>query len=275
MLPVYASTGAFITRKNGRNIRLVETVAPEIHADGFEFLMFDSWNDNIGEIRKILKNAPVRFPVMHLDKAIGDALSERGADGEDDAMRFLSRDIETALAIGAKKLVLHLWNGPSADDRFDAMLPAASRFFDLAKSAQLELTIENVISRSFTSLERLRTLSEYDSRLVFTYDTKMAHLKNENALLKDDEWRFLFSDHKISHLHVNDSSVLRHNGARLAVLHMGEGDVDFESFFGIVKETGFSGTLTVESTSVREDGTVEVEKLNNTLSKVRAFLKNR
>jgi len=271
-IPVYASTGAFITRKNGRNIRLVETVAPLIAADGFEFLMFDSWNDQIGEIRSVLKNAPVSFPVIHTDKSIGDALSEKGRDGEDDAVRILSRDIETALFIGAKKLVVHLWNGPSADRRFDEFLPAASRLFSLAESAGLEMTIENVISSEHLALERLRSLALYDSRLTFTYDTKMAHLKNENALLSENEWQFLFKDQKITHLHVNASSVSRHSGGRLTVLHMGEGDVDFESFFRLVRQSSFAGTATVESTSVRDDGSIDAEKLNRTLTRVREML---
>ena len=271
-IPVYASTGAFITRKNGRNFRLVETVAPKICADGFEFLMFESWNDIIGEVRSVLKNAPVSFPVVHLDKSIGDALSEKGAGGEDDAVRILSRDIETALIIGAKKLVLHLWNGPFADRKFDEILPIASRLYDLAESAKIEMTVENVISAEFLALERLKALSDADSRLTFTYDTKMAHLKNENALLDDDKWRFLFEDQKISHLHVNDSSVSRHSGGRLTVMHMGEGEVNFESFFGVVKKYAFSGTATVESTSVRDDGSVEIEKLNQTLIKAKAGL---
>ena len=134
------------------------------------------------------------------------------------------------------------------------------------------MTIENVISAEHLALERLRSLALYDSRLTFTYDTKMAHLKSENALLSKDEWQFLFKDRKISHLHINDSSVSRHSGGRLTVLHMGEGDVDFESFFRLVRQSSFAGTATVESTSVRDDGSIDAEKLNRTLTRVREML---
>lgn len=271
-IPVYVSTGTFITRKNGRNFRLVESVGPMLHADGFEFLMFDSWNDRIREIRSFLKQSGASFPVMHPDKAIGDALSVHGAAGEEEAVRILSRDLETALAIGAKKMVLHLWNGPEADKRFDEILPAARRLFELSQSAGVELTVENVISAECLALQRLKALSEFDSRFTFTYDTKMAHLKNENALLEKDEWKFLFSENKVTHLHVNDSSVSRHSGGRLTVLHMGEGDVDFISFFRHLKNMRYNGTATVESTSVNDDGTCDTEKLNRTLDRVREGL---
>ena len=77
MIPVYASTGAFVTRKNNRNYRLIGPVGEQMHADGIEFLMFDSWNDEIREIRSYLKSTGHAFPVLHMDKSIGEILSEK------------------------------------------------------------------------------------------------------------------------------------------------------------------------------------------------------
>ncbi len=269
MIPVYASTGAFVTRKNNRNYRLIGPVGEQMHADGFEFLMFDSWNDEIGEIRSYLKSTGHSFPVLHMDKCIGEILSEKGEDGFEESLRLFERDLETAIAIGSKKLVLHLWNGRHSDAHFEESLPIASGFNALAKEAGVILAIENVIPKTELSVDRLLAMSGFDNSLHFTYDTKMAHLKNENPLLATEKYLPLLTDEKITHFHMNDSDPNLFYDGRLQVLHMGEGTVDFAAIFALLKKTAYSGTVTVESTSVERDGTPRIEKMNNTLDAVR------
>ena len=59
----------------------------------------------------------------------------------------------------------------------------------------------------------------------------------------------------------------------LRVRHIGDGHVDFAPFFERVKASGFTGFATVESTSVLPDGTVDTQKLNRSLNRVRGGLK--
>lgn len=269
MIPVYASTGSFVTRKNNRNYRLIGPVGDQMQIDGFEFLMFDSWNDEIREIRSYLNSTGHSFPVLHMDKSIGEILSEKGKGGFEEALRLFERDLETAVAIGSKTLVLHLWNGRHSDAHFEESLPIASKFASLSESASVALAIENVIPRTELSVDRLIAMSEYDDRLRFTYDTKMAHLKNENPLLEKDPYRRLLTDKKIIHFHMNDSNPDLFYDGRLQVLHMGEGTVDFDSIFSLLKKTDFSGTITVESTSVERDGTPQTQKMKGTVVAVR------
>lgn len=269
MIPVYASTGAFVTRKNNRNYRLIGPVGEKMLIDGFEFLMFDSWNDEIRDIRNYLNSTGHRFPVVHMDKSIGEILSEEGKNGFEKALRLYERDVETAAFIGADKLVLHLWNGRHSDAHFDESLPIAARFSEIARSASIELTIENVIPKTELSVDRLIAMSEFDPSLTFTYDTKMAHLKKENPLLEKPPYRALLTDKKITHFHMNDSDPDLFYDGRLQVLHIGEGTVDFASTFRLLHETGYSGTVTVESTSVERDGTPQIEKMNKSLIAIR------
>lgn len=269
MIPVYASTGAFVTRKNNRNYRLIGPVGDRMQIDGFEFLMFDSWNDEIKEIRSYLKATGHAFPVLHMDKSIGEILSEKGADGFSEAMRLYERDLETAIEIGAKTLVLHLWNGRHSDAHFEESLPIASEFCALAKAQNITLAIENVIPKTELSVDRLIAMARYDENLRFTYDTKMAHLKNENPLLHEEKYKSLLTDKKIIHFHMNDSDPNLYYDGRLQVLHMGEGTVDFKSIFALLKETSYTGTVTVESTSVERDGAPQIEKMNKSLVAIR------
>ena len=59
----------------------------------------------------------------------------------------------------------------------------------------------------------------------------------------------------------------------LRVLHIGEGHVDFEPFFDRVRASGYSGYATVESTSVRPDGSIDFDRINRSLQRVREALK--
>ncbi len=273
-IPVYASTGAFVTRKNNRNYRLIGPVGEKMRADGFEFLMFDSWNDEIKEIRAYLKSTGLSFPVLHMDKSIGEILSEKGENGFEEALRLYERDLETATAIGAKTLVLHLWNGRHSDAHFEESLPIASKFNALADSAGITLAVENVIPRVELSVDRLLAMAQYDEKLHFTYDTKMAHLKNENPLLGEEKYISFLTGKKITHFHMNDSNPDLFYDGRLQVLHIGEGTVDFDSIFALLKQTGYSGTVTVESTSVERDGTPQIEKMNKSLITIKELINN-
>lgn len=272
-IPVYASTGAFVTRKNNRDYHLIERVAPELSADGIEFMMYTSWDSIAIPLAKELRRTGVNFPVMHMDKRIGEVLAE-GDDGYmAEAARMFQRDVDMACVIGAETLVLHLWSGPRSDARFDIALEAYAVFAELAEARGLKLTIENVICMSGLALNRLRELRDKFPNIRFTYDTKMAQFRGENELIRLKEWDWLFRDKHAAHLHANDCDGSVQSGRQaLAVLHYGEGNVDFDSFFEYVRGTGFSGSATVESTSCLEDGTVETDKLNRSLESVRAGL---
>lgn len=271
-IPVYASTGAIITRLNGRNYRLIPEIVPMLHADGVEFMMYDSWNDEVDAIRRFLKSTGICFPVMHLDKRIGEMLAEFGEDGYSRAKEMLLRDLATAEEIGAEKLVLHLWSGAYSDLHFGAMLDAIESFVQTAENAGKTLTVENVTCRITRTLPRIKAVHKRCPRVLFTYDTKMAQLHGENEMLPLSEWNWLFAERRVTHLHVNDTVTGNAMNGRMPVLHYGEGEVKFKEFFAYLRQTGFSGTATVESTSCREDGSADVEKFNRSLDAVRDAL---
>lgn len=271
MIPVFVSNGALITRWNGRDFRLLPELVRQLDADGVEFLMYESWNDTVAELRRFLAASGLRFPIAHTDKQIGELLSQSGQAAFEEALKLYDRDLCTADALGAKKLVLHLWNGPCSDSRFDESLPILGELYELAEKRGLLLTIENVTCRENLSLSHLDTIHSRYPEARFTYDTKMALLHDENRLLESERFSYLMRDGLISHLHMNDSRTDA-GGNRLPILHIGDGAVDFSAFFTFVKACGFSGTATVESTSVNTDGTVDLEKLNRSLQRVREGL---
>ena len=122
------------------------------------------------------------------------------------------------------------------------------------------------------ALNRLKALRALCPDLSVTYDTKMAQLKGENERLRAPENRWLFAEGHVKHLHVNDTDMEHIAGGRMPVLHIGDGCVRFDAFFQLVREAAFSGSAVVESTSTRPDGSVDTDKMNQSLRRVREAL---
>ena len=271
MIPVYASNGAIITRHNGRDYHLIAKYAPMLECDGMEFLMYFVWQDEVKDVRRFLKSTHLSYPVTHMDKQIGETLSEFGLEGRDRALSIFKRDLDTADEIGSRKLVIHLWNGPFSDGKFDESIRLLPELYDLAERRGMLLTVENVTCIKNVCLEHLSRIAALYPYARFTYDTKMAQRHGENELLAQKTYVDLLQNGLISHLHVNDTKPLPEMD-RLPIMHIGDGCVKFDCFFDLLKQTGYSGTATVESTSVNPDGSVDIDKLNRSLNRVRREL---
>ena len=139
----------------------------------------------------------------------------------------------------------------------------------MAKDAGLTLAVENVARNNDLALNRLKALRALCPDLSATYATKMAQLKGENERLRAPENRWLFAEGHVKHLHVNDPDMEHIAGGRMPVLHIGDGCVRFDAFFQLVREAAFSGSAVVESTSTRPDGSVDTDKINRSLRRVR------
>ena len=61
----------------------------------------------------------------------------------------------------------------------------------------------------------------------------------------------------------------------LKVLPVGQGHIDFDKFFGFIRETDYRGDFTLEATGFDKTGTVNFELLNGQFTKVRKLLENR
>ena len=55
----------------------------------------------------------------------------------------------------------------------------------------------------------------------------------------------------------------------LRSLHPGEGKIDFTYICQNLKKVGYDGYITIESTSVNDDGSIHVEKLNRSIDMIR------
>lgn len=271
MSKLYCSTGAMISSKNNRNYRLIEEYAPRIDCDGFEFLMYDSWYEDWEQIAEYLSKTDVDFPVFHVEKQVGELIS-RNEDGDMQlAHKLFEINCRMAKTIGAKRLVLHLWGGLPSDWHIAVNIEQFAKLRETAAGFDLLLMIENVPCNHENPLAHLTRLKERYPDIVFTFDTKFAQFHSELDIAFEEEYQWLWNG-AVQHVHINDYDGGHKDWKRLRSLHPREGRIDFEAFFTHLKEATYEGTFTIESSSVQEDGSIDLEKLNGSLAYVRSLM---
>ncbi|MCI7768481.1 MAG: sugar phosphate isomerase/epimerase [Oscillospiraceae bacterium] len=261
---ILCSTGALITRRNGRNHKLLPEFAERLDFDGFELMLYQSWNDDLVSVADDIARMGLDIPTVHCEKEIGELI----AAGNPEAFARFEADCKAAERVGAGLLVLHLWNGLVSDSNFSENLKAYERLNETAQKHGLLLTAENVVCNVSTPMKRLRELKAAYPEISFTFDTKMAEFHGELAEIYDEE---LWQNH-IRHLHINDLGGAVMDWSALRTLHIGEGHVDFENFFRFARQMKYEGDLTVEATSVLPDGSVDIDKLNEDFWKIKGYI---
>ncbi len=261
------SSGAFIGRRNGRDHRLFLDIYDTLASDGIEFMMYESWYEKIDGIISDFLCRGVRARTLHADKMIGERL---GQNDVNNALQLFLKNCEIANSLGAKTVVLHLWNGPSSDDNIERNLSALPRLYEIADTRRLTLAVENVVCRNGDPLEYFYKITRAHPYARFTLDTKMSAFHGTLDRVYSPEMSFLWG--KIAHLHINDYAGGVKDWERLKTLHIGEGNIDFDRFFKFISEIGYTGTLTLECTSMGEGGELYPEKMNESIRKVREFL---
>ena len=273
MRRVLCSTGALIGRPNGRNYRLLAGCRETLRCDGLEFMMYDSWYDQVEALARFLKDLGLPIPVMHCEKSVGEALSQGPGEGWDQAMERFQINCQLASFLGADRLVTHLWNGVPSDTHFAWHLSAYPRLKAMAERHGLDLLIENVVCSQSDPLTRWQEILAADPQAHFVFDTKMAAFHGQLESHYAPENRFLWTDGHIRHLHVNDYGGGYMDWKRLGTLHPGKGIVDFERLFSFLASLPYAGDYTVEATSFLPDGVIHWQDLNRTFAFIRAHIR--
>ena len=202
MNQILCSTGAIVGRPNGRDITLLSKALACLECDGYEFMMYETWYDKLDEIRSYMQNFPAPVPVFHVDKIIGERISHDNEEETQEALRLFEINCELACAIGAKTLVLHLWNGVGSDRNMPHTYQSFGPLCDISNRYGLLLTVENIVCEKTDPMDHLTTLSQMYPNVRFTFDTKMAAFHGQLDRLYED--RSAPIRDRIRHLHVND-----------------------------------------------------------------------
>ena len=271
MAEILCSTGALIGRPNGRDYRLLEQFSKQLNCDGFEFMIYSSWYDEIEDVISFLRYLKLYIPVVHCEKKIGESISIGGDERFNSALENFELNCRVAKEIGSEKLVLHLWDGIPSDGNFDNNLKMYPKLVEIALRYNQTLLVENVVCNHKDPMTRCLELMNKYNDVKFVFDTKMAAFHQQIELLYSPDYAPYAK--QIRHFHVNDYGGGFMDWANLRTLPVGRGNIDFNRFFEYIKSIGYNGTFTLESTAFDSNGIVDIEMLNNQISQVRNLIK--
>lgn len=270
MHKILCSTGTMIGRPNGRDYRLLKEFCPQLDCDGFEFILYNSWYDQIGPLTAFLREIRLDIPVLHCEKSLTEHIARGGKEEEKEAFRLFEINCRLANDIGAEKMVMHLWNGIISDDHFENNLRAYPKFRETAEKHGLTLLVENVVCHQDPMTHWVELYRHYPD-IQFVFDTKMADFHSQLEWLYKPEYDWLWKENHILHYHVNDYGGAYMDWNNLRVLQLGKGHIDFDRFFSFVKKTGYRGDFTLEGTAFDHTGYVDLDSLNSQFALARQY----
>ena len=271
MRQIICSTGALFGLPNGRNYRLLADCVDKLRCDGYEFMFYSAWYDQIDQVASFLSGLQIPIPLWHCEKHIGEKLSLRGEGDWDEAFGQFEENCQLASFLGARRMVIHLWDGLTSDQHFENNLAAYPLLLARARRHGIALMVENVVCNHGDPMTHWQQLHALDPDVRFTLDTKMAAFHRQMDLLYEKEYAWLWQG-PIAHLHVNDYHGGYLDWSSLRTLHIGQGDVDFEKFFAFLPTVGYQGDYTVEATSFLPDGVIHCDDLNRTFDFIRSHI---
>lgn len=268
---ILCSTGALIGRPNGRDYRLLKSFCPQLQCDGFEFILYSTWYDQIEALTAFLRDLKLNIPVMHCEKTLAEHITRGGEEELREAFRLFEINCILANEIGAEKMVLHLWNGVISDSHFENNLRAWPALKEAAETHGLTLLAENVVCHQDPMTHWVDLYRAYPD-IKFVFDTKMADFHAQLDLLYAPEYAWIWQENHILHYHVNDYGGSYMDWNNLKVLQLGKGHIDFDRFFRFIKETHYSGDFTLEGTGFDQTGQVNIRNLNDQFALARRYL---
>lgn len=266
------STGAMSRFPDLTDQARIIAALPEVRADGFEILVYDTWYGTLERLAQSLQGLGLRYPVLHAEKEIGPLLVTGDEDDRGEALRRWRMNGLFARSIGGAVAVLHLWGLPHADDRLECQLDALPTLLDIADECGLALAVETIPSRAHDPLSNVARAIATDGRVRVALDTEFLamHGQLDAALRADWLWE---RPGLVCHLHVKDFDGNGTDGTgERRYLHPGEGEIDFPRLFRHLRERGFAGTVSLESPAMRGGEEVDVAKINASLDWIRGWM---
>ena len=271
MKEIYCSTGALIGRPNGRDYRLLKDFVPRLECDGIELMIYSDWYADPEAFICFMKPLQFRIPILHCEKAVSEHITRGGAEELAEAERKFRTNCRIAAELGAEKMVFHLWNGVISDSNIGNNIAAYGRLRQTAGEYGIDLLVENVVCHR-DPMTHWNALREAYPDIHFVFDTKMADFHRQLELLYAPEYAWLHTEGHIRHYHVNDYGGEYMDWNNLKVLPVGKGHIDFDRFFGFLRETDYRGDFTLEATGFDRSGTVDFGMLNDQFERVRGMV---
>jgi sugar phosphate isomerase/epimerase len=249
-LRILCSTGAVTHDPTRADHRLVAE-ARQLPVDAFELSIYPSWIDAGDGVAEDLAALELPIETAHAEKLVGARLSE----GDRTAVERLERSARLAGRLGARLLVLHLWELPLGDRHLERNLELLPACVDAAERHGLTLGIETIPCSVGSPLGNVARAVERDPRCVAVLDTEFLALHGELDAALD-------ADLPVGHVHLKDfAGRIRHGDPRTRYLLPGEGSLELDRVLDDLKRHGYEGAVTLEVSAVDPDGELDPARL--------------
>jgi sugar phosphate isomerase/epimerase len=208
-----------------------------------ELSIYDGWDERVVDD---LRGMPI--VTAHAEKSIGATLS-----GDNPALEQFTLNCRIASALEAEILVFHLWELPDGDRYLERNLDHLPWLLDTAEDHGLALAVETVPCSVGTPIDNVRRACERDPRCRVTLDTEFLALHGQLDRAHE------LGD-RIAHVHVKDFDPAVWGTKPRRYLLPGEGVLDIDGF---LERLLYDGTLTLELSAVRDDGSIDAGRLES------------
>lgn len=262
------STGAISRGPDATNEARVERFGSQLHADGIEVMIYESWYGRLNTIAERFRALGVQMPVTHGEKSIGPdlvasdpAIRHRAFQRFDDNCRFTA-------VIGSDRIVLHLWGLPDADARIEQQLADLPALLDCAEANGVMLAIEAIPCVVSDPLTVVRRVLERDARAKVAIDTEFLAMHDQLDSVFEAGW--LWNAGAVAHVHVKDyNGTLVDGNGRRRYLHPGQGSIPFDDWFAQLARKHYAAAISLEAPVVGPDGDVSIDIANASLEWLR------
>jgi sugar phosphate isomerase/epimerase len=264
---VLCSTGVLTREPDRSDHKQILEHGAKLGTTALELLLHEAWYGHLDEVVEDLKGSSFSFPVVHSDKGIGSGLGSDDGDEVENALQRLEVNCRAAAALGAKTLVLHLWELPTDDGEIERNLEQLPACLDTADAYNLALAVETIVGSSGTTLANIRLALERDQRCGVTLDTEFLGFHGQLAESISAEW--LWAEKRVRHVHVKDFDGRLRLGGQRRYLLPGEGSLDLRGFLAGLVERGYAGAISVEASALTQSGELDEARLGQIAGVVR------
>lgn len=256
---ILCSTGILTEDPGQTDHKVIIEHAPKVGASGLELQLHKAWYGHLDEVVEDLRKSNLTFPAVHADKEIGAGLGSEQSDDADEALASLEVNCRAAAALGAKILVLHLWEEPGSDEHLERNLERLPACIDTAQAYDVTLAVETIQGVAGTALANIRLALEHDPRCRVTLDSEFLGFHGQLAESIAADW--LWEEARVQHVHLKDFDGRMRDGNGRRYLLPGEGSLDLQGFINGLLERGYEGGITLEATALGEEGKLDEARL--------------